>query len=202
MMDFAKVIHGDVKGYKANGFDGLIEDGSQRSYFPNGFLFFVYAETLFDNTADFEEMKRDYFSHAYGEIWEDVVSYLTKITEAFDIRYLMGANFYAPKRVPALRRVHEITAEIEPILVAHKNMPKRAQTVAVRLLLKHLEYCRGMADIFILKALGADVEAKRAYDAFLDSFGRYEVEIERYFDHHLFYTTYRPLLKEVAVLDQ
>ena len=30
----------------------------------------------------------------------------------------------------------------------------------------------------------------------------YEVEIERYFDHHLFYTTYRPLLKEVAVLDQ
>ena len=202
MMDFAKVIHGDIKGYKANGFDGLIEDGSQRSYFPNGYLFYVYAETLFDNSVDLEELKKDYFSHAYGEIWENVVAYLTKITEAFDIRYLMSADgknsFYAPERVPALRRVHEITAEIEPILLAHKNMPKRAQTVAVRLMLKHLEYCRGLADIFILKALGADVEAKRAYDAFLDSFGRYEVEIERYFDQYMFQHSIKRLVDKPA----
>jgi hypothetical protein len=33
-------------------------------------------------------------------------------------------------------------------------------------------------------------------------FGAYEVEIERYFDHKMFYNTYRPLLKEVAVLEQ
>ena len=198
MMDFAKVIHGDVNGYKANGFDGLIEDGSQRSYFPNGFLFYVYAETLFDNNADFEEMKKDYFSHAYGEIWEDVVAYLTKITEAFDIRYLMGANFYAPQRVPSLRRVHEITAEIEPILAAHKNMPKRAQTVAVRLLLKHLEYVNALADIFVLKALGADVEANRTYLEFLDRFGKYEFEIERYFDQFMFHHSIKRLVDKPA----
>ena len=198
MMDFSRVIHGDIKGYKANGFDGLIEDGSQRSYFPNGFNFYVYAATLFDTSVDYEELKKDYFSHAYGEIYEDVISYMTKITKAFDINYLMSSNFYAPQRVPALRSVHEITAEIEPILLAHKNMPKRAQTVAVRLLLKHLEYCNALADIFILKALGADVEAKKLYLNFLDSFGKYEVEIERYFDQYMFQHSIKRLVDKPA----
>lgn len=198
MMDFSRVIHGDIKGYKANGFDGLIEDGSQRSYFPNGFNFYVYAATLFDTSVDYEKLKKDYFSHAYGEIYEDVISYMTKITKAFDINYLMSSNFYAPQRVPALRSVHEITAEIEPILLAHKNMPKRAQTVAVRLLLKHLEYCNALADIFILKALGADVEAKKLCLNFLDSFGKYEVEIERYFDQYMFQHSIKRLVDKPA----
>ena len=198
MMDFAKVIHGDVKGYKANGFDGLIEDGSQRSYFPNGYLFYVYAETLFDTSVDLEELKKDYFSHAYGEIYEYVIDYMTKITAAFDIRYLMSSNFYAPARVPALRSVHEITAAIEPLLIAHKNMPWRAQTVAVRLLLKHLEYCNALADIFVLKALGADVEAKKLYLDFLDRFGKYEIEIERYFDQYMFQHSIKRLVDKPA----
>ena len=198
MMDFSRVIHGDIKGYKANGFDGLIEDGSQRSYFPNGFNFYVYAATLFDTSVDYEELKKDYFSHAYGEIYEDVIDYLTKITKAFDINYLMSSNFYAPQRVPALRSVHEITAEIEPILLAHKNMPCRAQTVAVRLLLKHLEYCNALADIFVLKALGADVEAKKLYLEFLDNFGKYEIEIERYFDQYMFQHSIKRLVDRPA----
>ena len=123
---------------------------------------------------------------------------LTKITKAFDINYLMSSNFYAPQRVPALRSVHEITAEIEPILLAHKNMPCRAQTVAIRLLLKHLEYCNALADIFVLKALGADVEAKKLYLEFLDSFGKYEVEIERYFDQYMFQHSIKRLVDRPA----
>ena len=107
-------------------------------------------------------------------------------------------SFYAPERVPALRSVHEITAQIEPTLIAHKNMPWRAQTVAVRLLLKHLEYCNALADIFVLKALGADVEAKKLYLEFLDSFGKYEVEIERYFDQYMFCHSIKRLVDKPA----
>ena len=195
MMEFSKVIHNDVRGYKANGFGGLIEDGSQRSYFPNGFNYYVYAATLFDTNVDYEALKRDYFTHAYGEIADDVIEYLTAITKAFDINYLMirassssifKPNFYRPEHVPSLQSVHDITAKIAPVLEAHKNMPYRAQTVAVRLLQKHLEYCNGLADIWVLKAQGKDQEAIAAYKAFLESFGKYEVEIQTYFDQHMF----------------
>ena len=63
-------------------------------------------------------------------------------------------------------------------------------------------YCRGLAEVFAIKAAGRDLEASDKFKEFAVRFGAYEVEIERYFDHHQFYTTYRPLLKEVATLDQ
>lgn len=203
MMEFSKVIHNDVRGYKANGFGGLIEDGSQRSYFPNGFNYYVYAATLFDTNVDYEALKRDYFTHAYGEIADDVIEYLTAITKAFDINYLMiraassssyKPNFYRPEHIPSLQSVHDITAKIAPVLEAHKNMPYRAQTVAVRLLQKHLEYCNGLADMWVLKAQGKDQEAVDAYNAFLESFGKYEVEIQTYFDHYMFHASMSRLI--------
>ena len=73
-------------------------------------------------------------------------------------------------------------------------MPYRAQTVAVRLLKKHLEYCNALADIWALKAAGKDQEAVDAFNAFLQSFGRYEVEIERYFDQMMFHASMSRLI--------
>jgi len=67
LFDMAKTIHNDVKGYYANGCSGVVEDGSQRSFFPNGLLFTTYANTLFDTKRDFAEIRDDYYKHAYGE---------------------------------------------------------------------------------------------------------------------------------------
>jgi hypothetical protein len=193
VLDFAKIIYDDVRGYKKRGYDGIIEDGSQRSFFPNGFLFYVYGSTLFDNAVDFDAMVEDYFSHAYGDAWQDVVAFLRKLGAAFDMDYMQGkksANvdaglFFNPSRAEALHSVKDICAEIREVLTAHKNMPKRAQTVAVRLMLKYLEYCEMLAGCMALKSVGADVEASDAFQKLCDDFGKYEVEIERYFDHTL-----------------
>ena len=65
---------------------------------------------------------------------------------------------------------------------AHKNMPMRSQTVAYRILRRYLEYVCGIADIFTLKCLGAGKEAKELNKKFLVDFGKYEIELERYFD--------------------
>ena len=67
----AKVIYDDIRGLHAHGLRGIIEDASQRSFFPNGFAFYVYGETLFDGQVRFEELREDYFSHAYGETAEE-----------------------------------------------------------------------------------------------------------------------------------
>lgn len=188
-MRFSKLIHDDVKGYRANGFDGLIQDGSQRSYFPNGLNFYVYAETLFDTKVDYHEVKADYLSHTYGEDWKVVERYLSDITEAFDPDYMMGKpgqnGFYSPENLPKLERVKKITEEFAPFLEEHKIMPHRAQTVAMRLLKRHMEFCNGLADVLLLKAAGKDAEAKEAFVKFFASFGKYEYEIATYFDQYM-----------------
>ena len=74
----------------------------------------------------------------------------------------------------------------------------RAQTVAVRLLERYSEFCRGLSATFALKAAKKDVEASDYFKEFAVRFGSYEVEIERYFDHYLFYNTYPRLYKRWA----
>jgi hypothetical protein len=61
-------------------------------------------------------------------------------------------------------------------------MPLRSQTVSYRLLRRYMQYCEGIAPSMILKAYGLGEEAARSFKAFLDDFGKYEIEIERYYD--------------------
>ena len=53
------------------------------------------------------------------------------------------------------------------------------------LLRKYLEYCKAVALALALKAEGKDLEAKLEFEKFRVAFGKYEIEIERYYDHHL-----------------
>ena len=191
---YAEIIHNDIKGYRAHRFGGTIEDGSQRSFFPNGFSFFTYASTLFDTSADFEELKKDYFSHAYGEDYAEVLSFLSRLGECFDHKYLAGersadlkvGKYYNPAMAEKLRRVAALVDEFAPFVEAHKNMPMRAQTVAYRLLRYYLEYVKGIAEFLILRCYGAGKEAKAKYNDFLVSFGANEIAIEKYFDICIF----------------
>lgn len=205
-MEFSKLIYDDIIGYYKNGFNGLIEDGSQRSFFPNGFCFYVYAQTLFDVSSQYEDMKRDYFSHAYGNIWTDVEAYLTEISKAFDMKYLMGklngigttsaqlGCYYDTKRAKELSEVKSIAEKYSKVFEFNKNMPYRAQTVAMRLLRLHVEYCKRLADIWVLKATGKDAEAIDLYKNFEIDFGRYELEIEQYFDQRMCFNSFDRLI--------
>jgi hypothetical protein len=193
VFDAAKVIYDDIRGYKANGCDGIVEDGSQRSFFPNGFAFYVYGSTLFDTDVDFEALKEDYFSHAYGEDWREVVAFFEKLGKAADFRFLneklsvdlTKSKYYNPEFAASLRQIPAIVAEFAPFVEEHKNMPMRAQTVAYRILRRYLEYCERMSKVFVLKAVGAGQESQAAYYKFLDDFGKYELEMERWYDHYM-----------------
>jgi len=189
-LHYARIIHEDIKAYRKHGFLGLIEDGTQRCFFPNGFAFYVYATTLFDCSIPFETMKEDYFSRAYGEDWHEVEIFFEKLTECFDHKYMTGqrsanpsfGKYYNPAMADRFRRVPELTAEFRTFIEEHKNMPMRAQTVSMRLLCHFLDYCDGFSEFLVIKCLGGNQEARKMYLKFLDDFGKREVEIERYFD--------------------
>lgn len=59
----------------------------------------------------------------------------------------------------------------------------RVQTVSMRLLYRHAEYCEKYAAIVIEKAYGNHDRSAQLWREFCDDFGRYEFELERYLDH-------------------
>ena len=193
MMAMARRLYEDIYSWKPCGIDGGIEDGSNRSFFPNGFLDHILGATLWNRDLDYETELEDYFSHCYGKDWKHVRRYLEQVTAAFDHGYMIGrrsadpdkGEHYDPSRVPALQSVHELAAEIRALVKDHMAMPTRAQTVCWRLLLWHAKWCEGLADIMIQKCQGHTKYALEMLEKFYEEMGAGEFEYERYFDFGL-----------------
>ena len=208
VFSFAKTIYDDVRGYKANGCSGIVEDGSQRSYFPNGFFFYTYASTLYDTEVDFEELKEDYFKHAYGEDYKEVIKLFEKLGEAVDYDYFVGSKskdekigrYYNPDVVEGLNKVGGIIDEFMPFAEAHKNMPYRAQTVSYRILIRFLDYAKRIAPILALKAIDKEKEALDEYNKLVNYFGQYELEMERCYDQYMMMKSLDRIFKNVKAL--
>ena len=206
---FAKRICEDIVSYRDNNFNGLIEDGSQRCFFPNGFSFYCYAQKLFDTSVTYEELEEDYFKHAYGEGWQLALEYLKAVDEHMPQTYMEAKhtsripnNFYKPEMEEKLLALVPIAKEFAAKLDAYKNMPIRVQTVAMRLLKLHAEYVQGLAQAMALKSLGKDAEAKDAALSFFAEFGKNEVAWERYYDHMLMVHAMNVIFNSKSSMDQ
>ena len=195
----AERINEDVKAYKEHAVNGIVEDGSQRSFWPNGLAFYTYARTLFDTSLSAMDIAEDYYSYAYGEDWRQFYDYLKKISDLFDVRYCEAAlsvnrnvsPYYNPEYAKSLEALDALLEEGRALVDAHYNSDYRVQTVSVRLLEYHLEFCKMLAEALKKKAVGNDEEAKELFNKFRVTFGKHEAEIERYYDHALYMGRYQ-----------
>ena len=73
-----------------------------------------------------------------------------------------------------------------PFVEANRNQTYRPQSVMMRVLKRYLEFWRGIGECFALKCTGKqEKEAYLKFHAFYRDFGRYELEMERYYDHYM-----------------
>lgn len=207
MMKMSRRIYEDIYSLKLLGINGCKEDGSNRSFFPNGFHSYIYSETLLNRDCDYNEVLADYFYHVYGEDWKLAQNYLERVSEAFDHRYMCGelgvqnAPFYNPSHVTDLNEVKELAAQARELAGSHMAMPTRPQTVSWRLLLRHAEYCEGLAEVMIEKCLGHERYANELWLSFLERFGKYDFELERYFDFGLAANSISRILGKFAEIE-
>jgi hypothetical protein len=192
-LDFSKLVYQDIVNYKKHGLNGLINDCSQRPFWPNGFAFFLYGQVQFDTSLKFEDLLEDYFSHAYGEDWRTVVELFEKLGDAVDVKYMEGerrahpklSSRYNPAVAEEIRRVPAIVAEYKEFLESHRANPYRAQTVMFKLLRYYMDFCVELAKCLIPKCLGAGPEAAELFEAFLAEIGPRECEIQTCFDQYM-----------------
>lgn len=193
LMAMSRRVYEDVMSYKHTNMDGCMQDGSNKSFFPHGFHGHVYAETLMNRDCDYDEELADYFSHLYGEDWKLVKDYLDRISEAFCHKYMCGelsadpakGTMYNPERLKPLSEVKALTQQMRSIVQDHMLMPTRPQTIAWRILLRHTEYCEGLAEVIMEKCQGNDDVAWELLQQFLGEFGKHDYELERWFDFGL-----------------
>ena len=184
----ARRIYDDAKLYAERGFDGLIECGTQRTFFPNGLAFYTHARTLFDGSLSFDEILRDYFSYAYGDAWESFRDYLLALEEALPYSYFYrakgGINLYSPEMAEGIKKIETITEDAKALIAANYNSDYRIRTVSVRILEYYNEYARRIGEIAVEKALGNNEGAKKIFDEFLPRYASFEHSLQSYVDMH------------------
>ena len=115
------------------------------------------------------------------------------ISDTFDFAYMEGvrskdkriSTYYDPERVPQLEKLFELAARERALANKHLRMPNRPRTVSWRLLIRHAEMVEWFAKIMICKAKGQNYKAIELAKQYEREFGKYEFEIERYYDHCL-----------------
>lgn len=201
----SKVINEDIKFYDENNIQGVIEDGSQRSFFPTGLAFYTYARTLFDSSLTAEEIAEEYMYCAFGDDWKKFYDYLTLLGEAFDFKYLAGelnanGNKFSfcvnPEYKNKLRIAEEIISHGEELIAEHYNSEHRVRTVSVRLLELHAKYARLMIAPLLAKAEGDHDKADELIREVRAECGKYELTFERWYDHELIFATWERRMLE------
>ena len=192
----SKRINEDIKVYKENGVNGIIEDGTQRPFFPNGLALYTYARTLYDTTLSAEAIIEEYFSGIYGEGWREVYSIFEKINSVLDYGYVSPdqakkreGGYVSAAKVFEIEGLDKVFEELSDFVDSHFNSEYRVRTVAVRLLWHFERLMRYITPVFALLAEGKYDEAKEAFDLCRYEMGGYECEIERYFDHFQFFNS-------------
>lgn len=208
-MYMSKLVYDDILALKKQGLSGIIEDGSQRSYFPTGFQFYVYGETLFDSSVSFEELKRDYFSHAFGENWQLVTDYLESLADAMKYSYFFGIDskdeekgkYYNPDMLEPAKRAREIISKFAPVIKENLNQEQRASSVAWQLLELHSVSADMFAEMTQYKCVGDDDAADKVIEKMVAEMSKHEVYYERYYDHFLYSRTMKRFLKNKDIID-
>lgn len=204
ILSMAQRLYEDVRSYKENRLSGIIEDGTQRAFFPNGLSFYVYSHSLFDMSMSFEEIVNEYFEGIYGEKAPMIFGFFKTIDELMPQKYLEFAickqygveHFHKPEVVPGFRKAKKVIAEMRETLAPYRTPNNRTELVSVRLLSDYyLDYLDFVADAAILKAQGHDDEAYQLKIDFFEKFGKREVVIERYYDQYMHQYSWDRLLK-------
>ena len=209
LVKISRRMYEDVLSLRLVNSQGLLEDGSNKSFFPHGFHDHICAETLVNRDLDYDAEYEDYLQHMYGDDWKKVNAYLKGISEAFGEKYMAGEEsvdpkhgpHYNPSRAPYLEKVKELAAVARDLAATHKVMPTRPQTVAYRLLNRHAEYCERLAEVLIAKCQGYDKVALELMRKFNADFGKYEYELERYLDFGLAMRTLEVVAKQMPTIE-
>lgn len=173
----ARVISSDIKQLHKMGLDGYISCQELRVTFPNALPNYVMGYTLFDESADAQTLIQEYFSAAYGEHADQVLSYLNELSKLSSCDYLNGKG----ERIdPAIAdRMEQISRLCQS---AYPDTPKDGSSLFWEILQYHREYILALSHAMGSLAMGDSKQAAAFWYKMRDLICQNEQKYQPYLD--------------------
>lgn len=203
-MSVARGNLADAKNVGKIGFEGIMDDKTQRSYFPTGLPMSVMGEGLFNTELDFDTYTESYFKAAFGSDWKLALDYLENITKLFDPKSLRvkdnivyqdtdTGKAVSINPIKGNRNATERFNKIAPYVDSFADVVKRnlsldneCQRQSWKYLTFHADYCKYYAEICIALTEENIDKAKATLDFAIDYLSKNEDDIASVFDLVLF----------------
>jgi len=186
-------------------FDGIMDDRTQRCYFPTGLPATILGEFLFDTTFETEPYIDQYMKDSFGADWKAAKDYLDSISRAFDPEALKqntditaqdtgSADVNSKKagiignteRGDIIAGVPAIVDAFAPVIEKNLALEDKCHRESWRILTYHGEYCKGLTKIFYALSRNDIDGANKHLADMIDYLSEVEMEIHPYFDLVLF----------------
>ncbi|MCF0246583.1 MAG: DUF4838 domain-containing protein [Ileibacterium sp.] len=178
-MKISKTIYRDAAFLDQLGLNGYIACQELRAGFPHNFPNYVMAKTLWNNKADYEELKEDYFKHLYGSDWKEAVDYLEKLSLYTSCDHF---NAIGPREDPTLMNRYKIAGNLAlnalDLIADHASAAQGLNKDAWMELNLHRTYVMFLTKALEEKAAGNEEAAQRAWKEVLNYIRLHEKEIQ------------------------
>ena len=196
----------DMKALTDVNFNGCISDQTHRMYMPTSLPLITMGKTLFDRSTDFDNLKGDYFTSAFGKKGLLVKDYLDKLSVLLSPSNFRvggkggieeeGVGFVEARLRPWVNnpevaaRAEEIPALVDEFIPVIRegiiDSTDPAQRLSWKYLIYHAEIVKYHGRILLAGAAG-DLEGARAIlDEARDYISEHELEFHNVFDLFLY----------------
>lgn len=174
-MKISRVISRDIKYLDKLHLQGYISCQELRAGFPHNFPNYVMGEMLWNKEADYVVVLTDYFSHMYGEDWQQVTEYLEQLSQYSSCDHF---NAIGPRVAPELSLRYQTATYLAQgsLSLIEKNAQNKTGLVKTQWLQLgyHREYAEKLSKALALLSEGRYQPAQSAWRDFLDFIRRNE----------------------------
>ena len=189
-LKIAKRIYEDVAYYERRGFNGIMECGAQRCFFPNGLAFYVHARATFDASYTFDELVSEYADCAYGEGKEEILSALRELELLIPSEYLnvtlaqrRDAAFISGKVKRDLDMLPALVEKIKGLADKYSTSGSRTKMVSLGLLRYYCTYLEGLGRVLSHVSIGEREKALEEQAILLEKMEALSPVLLTYFDY-------------------
>ena len=176
----AKLLHTDMKNLGRLGLNGMISCQLTRAFLPTGLPDYAMAKALWDENSDFDEVCREYYTAAFGDLGGEVDLYLRKLSELLDLG-IVQIDKDAEGFIANCNRAKSVISDFREM----RLIPNQSVNPSWKYLLHHADICLLYADLAIAGAKHDKDEYSAKKEIFKAYLHELRPQIHRVFDFRI-----------------